>query len=284
MFRAGLWLALAALGGCGAESHLSAAEAAATAPLSEPAEIDLTQSGGICDEGPDGLSILRSPPGINLVSDFRRGGRTADQRGGSVQEFSGLVLNLLDELPAAAAQYFDPSIGPDQIAMLVREYAEEYPVVACLAVDGTQHYLAGRTRSLGLRAGMTFDARLQSQSGWSWHRILTLRSKGETVLHHVSGAILPGEYALPGGLRAEREQLLCNVDVLLGGDVYSLRVSNEAGESIVLLPGQARTLGEYDVYLWAAIYPDDGRQALRGIDAPESIVELAVVRRPLNAD
>jgi hypothetical protein len=102
MFWAGLWLALAALGGCGAESHLPAAEAAAAAPLPEPAEIDQTQSGGICDEGPDGLSILRSPPGISLVSDFRRGG--------SVQEFSGLVLNLLDELPAATAQYFDPSI------------------------------------------------------------------------------------------------------------------------------------------------------------------------------
>jgi hypothetical protein len=57
-------------------------------------------------------------------------------------------------------------------------------------------------------------------------------------------------------------------------------VSNDEGDSIVLEPGQARTLGDFDVYLWAALYPSAGQRALAGIDTPSSIVEIAAVRRP----
>jgi hypothetical protein len=68
------------------------------------------------------------------------------------------------------------------------------------------------------------------------------------VLHHEAGAMPAEQFDLPGGLRAEREEIWCHFGPQLEGDMYSLRVSNGEGESIVVAPGQARTLASYDVY------------------------------------
>jgi hypothetical protein len=107
---------------------------------------------------------------------------------------------------------------------------------------------------------------------------LTIRRYGETMFHYHRGAF-HDELPFPDELRVAREDRLCHLQTLRGGDVYSLRITNRAGESIVLAPGQARSLGDFDIYLWIALYPVDGQTTLSGIDSPTAINEFAIVRR-----
>jgi hypothetical protein len=281
MWKLGAVLIAGVLAACSAEDHVAAAEVTEE-PLSEPEPVELTEPGGICYQAEDEIPLLNALPGIDLTVAGELGQIVEREGDGStVAEFSGQVLDRLDQLPDAARQHFNPELDRSTVDKSIRRLREEYPVAVSFAAKGETHWLAGRTRSLGLRRGMRFDAHVvhRRAGGFNWDNFLTIRSGGETVLHHVHGSVSPEELELPDGLRAEREQVLCRFGPALAGDQYSLRVSNEAGESIVLAPGQAHTLGDYDVYLWSALYPVEGSLSLAGIDAPNAIVELAVIRR-----
>jgi len=111
---------------------------------------------------------------------------------------------------------------------------------------------------------------------------LIVRSGEQVVLYYAYGAIPD---VLPEGFSAERDRVLCLQPArwLCGGNVHAVRVAVD-GESALLAPGQASSLGAYDAHLWLALYPEEGALKLRAIDCPSALFELVfVLRHPLVA-
>lgn len=200
-----------------------------------------------------------------LARKDKRSGRSRDA------EYEGKVEQLDHPLPAGLAE----ELSLHEISEDTSAYRS-----ARLTVGGETARLVARTRSLGLREGMEFEAFQSSRPNIfvSSDRQLTIRSHDETMFHYHLGAFHE-ELPFPDELRVEREDRLCHLQTLGGGDVYSLRITNRDGESIVLAPGQARSLGDFDIYLWMALYPVEGQTTLSGIDSPTAVNEIAIVRR-----
>jgi len=205
-----------------------------------------------------------------LARNDRGGGRSRDAA------YEGTVEQLEYPLPTGLAE-----------ELFLHEISEDTSAYrsARLTVGGETARLVARTRSLGLREGVELEAFESSRPNIfvSSDKQLTIRSHDETVFHYHRGAF-HDELPFPDALRVEREERLCHLQTLGAGDVYSLRITNRDGESIVLAPGQARSLGDFDIYLWMALYPVEGQTTLSAIDAPTAINEIAIVRRVFRGD
>lgn len=271
-----LFAVLVALAACATDSHLPSE----LQPLPEPAEVALA--------GPDGLCartvLFDRMDGVRMFGAIPEGQVVEQGQGSSVKDFSGTVLQVTNEVSGKAALQLVVGV-PNEAKSWFQAETTSYSV-ASLSVEGETFYLVARTHSLGLRPGMRFDAR-RSQRGGIFEdssRIFTIRSAGEVVWHEEMSTFPPEDFHLPDGVRIAKEKILCHYGDTGAGDVYAMRVTNKADESIVLWPGQGRTLGEYDVYLWGSLFPIEGETKLAGIDAPSSTTAISIARRPTRAD
>ena len=252
----------------GACSRIHGPDMQELAALPEPAAIDLTQPGAPCDPAAEDVLELLDPRRVALHGETDAWRSLENRSPDDVDRYSGTVELVEDKL------------SPSDIERLqIRLLGEKY-LAATLNIDGVRLWLIGEMRSLGVQAGQSFvaESSRRREQGWNWDTRLTLTSEGETVLHY-EYAGFPEDLRLPDDMRAEREEFLCYRDGLSGGDLYSLRVTNAVGESVVLRPGQAGSLGDYDVYMWVALYPQDGYPTLNGTDTRTAITEIAAARR-----
>ena len=241
----------------------------ALAPWPEPTATDPKWPGQDCDQGDRAINELLVEQRAWLHDPDTLGHTTRPDSHTRELAYEGSVEQLEHPLPDGLAK----ALRVDPTA------ASAYRAARLRVGDGTFHLVA-KTRSLGLRKGMRFVAQTSDRrhQGFYTDYRMRIHSGDETVLHYEHSA-LPENTRLPDGLHVERERRLCGLDVPAGGDLYSLRFHDREGESVVLRPGQAASLGDYDVYLWVALYPAPGARALNGIDAREALTELMVVRR-----
>ena len=239
------------------------------APLPEPAPTAPTLPGHDCDQSERAVTELLVQQRAWLHDPASLGHATMPDPHTREIAYEGSVEQLEHPLPDGLAE-----------ALRVDPTATSAYRSARLRVGDETLHLVAKTRSLGLREGMRFVAETSDRTRRWLYTDYRLRIHGadETVLHYEHSA-LPENVRLPDGMRVEREQPLCLLDVAGGGELYSLRFHNEDGESVVLQPGQVASLGDYDVYLWVALYPAPGANTLNGLDAPEALTELMVVRR-----
>ena len=237
------------------------------APLPAPKSGDLRAPGGICEKEfltQDALFDVT----VKFLGNEARGQSVRGENNVHIIDYAGSVEALEDPVSAEIEEE------------LSRQRPQRELRAAVLNVDGKTLRLVTSIRSLGLREGMHFEARetYRVVGGFGeGPQSLTFRSSGEPVLYHERNEF-PEDLSPPEGLKIERAEVLC-YQSFIGGDLYSMRISNEAGQSIVLHPLQAGSLGDYDIYLWVAIYPAGTATVLRALDAPAAITALTIVRR-----
>lgn len=266
--RFGFFAALALHSACAREHARGdvAAQDAGRAPLPEPEQLDYAHDDGTCINEGDPLSPLAARRVVMLDESQSYKGQVHAR--GHDSAYSGTVERLELRTP-------EEEIEELQLYTPLDGYRS-----AILSTGDRTLRLVSRTQSLGLRKGMSVNVveRYVDNIVLSFDYRLTLESDGEVVYHYEFGAFIE-DLRLPDQLQAERVDVLCDSSGNFGGELSSLRISNREGKSIVLEPGQARTLGDYDIYLWNALYPLEGHPTLAGFDNRTAITEIAVVRR-----